>query len=218
MVDSSFGRNRYGSWARYRGWLAIIPAVLALGIAWAARASILRGAAELWVVSDGLGQADAIVVLGGGLDVRPFAAADLYKRGFAPQILVANVRLGPVEELKILPRHTELNRDVLVKLGVPSAAIIPFGEGVSNTYEEARAVRDWATSSGARSLIIPTEIFPARRVRWIFQHELAAAGVRVSVLALTPREYSREDWWRHEQGLITFQNELLKFVYYRFKY
>jgi hypothetical protein len=37
----------------------------------------LRGA---WVVSDSIAPADAIVVLGGGLETRPFAAADLYTK------------------------------------------------------------------------------------------------------------------------------------------
>jgi hypothetical protein len=50
--------------------------------------SLLRGLASRWIVSDSLDQADAIVVLGGGLDIRPSAAAELYKRGTAQQILV----------------------------------------------------------------------------------------------------------------------------------
>jgi uncharacterized SAM-binding protein YcdF (DUF218 family) len=218
MVESSFEHSRYRLWAHRYGWLVLIMVVFAVGLAWAARASILRGMADLWVVSDEMGQADAIVVLGGGVDVRPFVAADLYKRGLAPQILVANVRYTPVEALKILPRQADLNREVLLKLGVPPAAIIGFGDGVSNTYEEARALRDWAASSQAMRLIIPTEIFPARRVRWIFQRELDSIGVHVTVLAFKPSEYGLEDWWRHEQGLITFQNEVIKFVYYRLKY
>jgi uncharacterized SAM-binding protein YcdF (DUF218 family) len=218
MVDSSLSRTRSTSWLRHYGWFVLIVAALALGVVWAARGPILRGMADLWVVSDNTDKADAIVVLGGGLDIRPFAAADLYKRGLAPQVLVANVRPNPVEELKILPKHAALNRDVLLKLGVPPAAIIEFGNQVSSTYEEARAVVNWVTSSGARSLIIPTEIFPSRRVRWIFQHELASAGVRVTVQAIKPREYGPEDWWRHEEGLITFQNEVIKFIYYRLKY
>ena len=26
------------------------------------------------------------------------------------------------------------------------------------------------------------------------------------------------DWWQHEEGVIAFQNEVIKYLYYRFKY
>lgn len=45
--------------------------------AWIVRETLLRGAADLWVVSDQITPADAVVVLAGGEDLRPFVAADL---------------------------------------------------------------------------------------------------------------------------------------------
>ena len=47
---------------------------------------------------------------------------------------------------------------------------------------------------------------------------LDGTQTRVLVLALDSRDYTRDDWWRSEQGVIAFQNELLKYVYYRVKY
>jgi uncharacterized SAM-binding protein YcdF (DUF218 family) len=216
--------DRHKSISRYRGiryvrWLAPVFVVLAaFAVAWMARAAILQGVADLWVVSDALDRADAIVILGGRLDVRPFAAADLYKRGLAPHVLVSRVRSGPIDKLLPLPPQTELNRQILGKLGVPEPAIVEFGDGVSNTYEEARAVLDWVKISGARSVIIPTDIFTSRRVRWIFQRQLAPMGVRVMVQSIEPPEYRVDNWWRGEGGIIEFQNEVIKFCYYRFKY
>jgi hypothetical protein len=40
----------------------------------------------------------AIVMLGGTLETRPFAAAEHYKNNFARQGLVPNARLSPVEK------------------------------------------------------------------------------------------------------------------------
>ena len=65
---------------------------------------------------------------------------------------------------------------ILGTLGVPEDAMVEFGDGVSSTYEEARALVDWVRSSGARSLIIPTDIFTSRRTRWIFRGQLAPMG------------------------------------------
>jgi uncharacterized SAM-binding protein YcdF (DUF218 family) len=152
------------------------------------------------------------------MDVRPFAAADLYKRGFAPRILIANIMRDPLERMQLWPGQTALTRQLLLKLGVPADAIVEFGDEVSSTYEEARAVLDWAKSSGAKTVIIPTDFFPTRRIRWTFQHEVAPAGVRIIVHAIKPRGYGLDDWWRDERGLIDFQNEVIKFIYYRLNY
>ena len=203
---------------RHAWWIVPIFVVLAIAFAWMARAPILRGMAEWWVVSDQVDRADAIVILSGRLDVRPFAAAALYKRGMAHQILFSRPKPGPIDTLRLLPKQTELDRQILGKLGVPDEAMVEFGDGVSNTYEEARALVDWAKSSGARSLIIPTDIFTTRRIRWIFQRQLDPMGVRVMVQAIKPPEYELEEWWRIENGLIEFQNEVIKYVYYRLKY
>jgi hypothetical protein len=97
-------------------------------------------------------------------------------------------------------------------------AIVSYGQDVSNTYEEARAVVEWARRTGARSVIVPTEQFSSRRVNWIFKRELAAVGVRVGIKVLRPYEHSIDDWWTKEQGVVAFQNEVLKYVYYRMKY
>src|SRR5262249_26439494 len=212
-MDSWVGRTQ--SARRYGWWLAPVLIVLAIAIAWMARAAILRGVAELWVVSDPLDRADAIVVLAGRIDVRPFAAADLYGRGFAPRVLISNLPPDPLKTMHLWPGQTELTRQLLLKLGVAAEAIVEFGDGVTSTYEEARALLDWTRSSGAKSVIIPTDLFPTRRVRWTFQHEVASTGVRVIVHAIQPRAYGLDDWWRDERGLIDFQNEVIKSIYYR---
>jgi hypothetical protein len=75
--------------------------------------------------------------------------------------------------------HTELNREVLLKLGVPAGAIETFGTANKNTREEAVALREWAERNAASAFIIPSEIFPARRVRWIFRREFFGTAVSI---------------------------------------
>jgi uncharacterized SAM-binding protein YcdF (DUF218 family) len=203
---------------RLRVSIGLAIAVLATGLAWEEHERIFQDIGAWWVVSDELAHADAIVVLGGSIDVRPFAAADLYQRGFADKILVANVQLSRAEVLGFVPSHTENNRSVLLQLGIPAAAVATFGKDVSSTQQEAAAVREWASSSHAKRIIVPTEIFAARRTRWIFKHELAPIGVEVIVHALPPQDYTLADWWRHRYGLIDFNNELIKYLYYRARY
>jgi uncharacterized SAM-binding protein YcdF (DUF218 family) len=211
---------RGGPWRRGRkiGALALAVALVVFGTGWFAHAPLLRQLASWWVVSDPLVHADAIVVLGGSLEVRPFAAAALYKRGFANKILISNVPLGRAERLGFIPSHAELNRDILVKLGVPSSAIALFGENNSSTFEEAVALRAWAAQSRVKSVIVPTDMFDTRRTRWIFDRELKPAGISVIVHAFPPPGYGTNDWWRNRYGLIDFDNEVLKYLYYRLAY
>ena len=196
----------------------LVVALLCSAIAWYARAPMLRAAADAWIVSDPLAPADAVAIFGGGLETRPYAAADYYRAGLVNRILLADVRLSPSERLGAVVPHAALNRAVLAKLGVPLDRIEQFGTSVSNTYDEALALRAWARRTHAAAVIVPTESFASRRVRGLVSRALAGTQTRVLVLALDSPDYTRADWWRSEQGVIAFQNELLKYVYYRVKY
>ena len=52
-------------------------AALAIGFTWQMREAILTDVGAWWVVSDELTHADAIAVLGGSIDVRPFRCRSL---------------------------------------------------------------------------------------------------------------------------------------------
>jgi uncharacterized SAM-binding protein YcdF (DUF218 family) len=198
--------------------LALFAVVMALGIsAWLGREPLLRWTADVWIVSDPIGPADAVAVFGGGLEDRPFAAAAFYREGLVKKVLVSNVHVGPAEKLGVTPSQTAAIREVLVKLGVPASDIEAFGDDLGNTHQEVLALRAWADRNGARSIIVPTEIFSARRVRWMLHHAFGDA-IAIRVPALDPGEYREDDWWKHDAGLITFQNEILKYLYYRIKY
>jgi uncharacterized SAM-binding protein YcdF (DUF218 family) len=182
---------------------------------WLMREPVLLGAAKLWIVSDPVSRANAIVVLGGGLETRPFEAAELWRRGLADKVLISQERAA---SMGAISSHSELNREILVKLGVPPGAIETFGAASKNTRDEAVALREWAERNAALVFIIPTEIFSARRVRLIFRHEFSGTAIRIEVRSVEPPDYTRWDWWKKEHGLVAFQNEVLKYIYYRLKY
>jgi len=182
------------------------------------RAPLLTGLAGAWVVNDPVAKADAIVILGGGLENRPFAAAKLFHDGVAPQILYMDVRLSPAEEMGVTLPEKEQTHRILLSNNVPESAMTVIGSNVANTYDESRAVRAWIEKSGAKSIVIPTDPFHTRRVRWIFSKELRGTKTEIHVVAIDPLRYRINDWWRHEEGLIAFQNEVIKYLYYRWEY
>ena len=179
---------------------------------------LLRGAADLWIVSDPITHADAIAILGGGLDTRPFVAADLYRKGLVKKVLVSQVEDDGAVAIGAVQGHTESNRQVLLRLGVPPDAIETFGNANKNTWDEAAALLEWAERHAASTVIIPIEIFSTRRVRWTFDRAFAGQPIHAEVSSIDPPQYTRANWWTNELGLITFQNEILKYIYYRLKY
>jgi len=186
--------------------------------AWYGREPLLRGAAELWIISDPITPADAVVVLGGGLEIRPFVAADLYRRGLVNKVLVSLAVDEPAGAASTVAEHTELNRAILLKLGVPAGAIEIFGRGNRNTSDEAVALRQWSDRNTVSVLIVPTEVFSARRVRWIFQRQFLGTNVKIEVPSFEAVRYTSGEWWKTERGVLAFQNEILKYLYYRCKY
>ena len=192
--------------------------------AWIAREPLLRGVAWLWIVSDPVTRADAIVILGGNFQLRPPVAAELYQKGLAEKILISQT--GPSgADLS----NTELNRAELLKLGVPASAIQTFGIANRSTRDEAISLKEWAKlnfdsdwlSSGSENrlvFIIPSEIASARRVKWIFHREFHGSSVVIQVPSFEVPDYTRTEWLKTQQGRIAFQNEFVKYIYYRLKY
>lgn len=181
-------------------------------------APLLQKLAAAWIVNDPLARADLIVVLGGGPETRPFEAAKLLNQGLASKILLMNPKPTEAFRLGLIPTEANLDRLMLLKKNVSDAHISIAPETVSSTYEESLAVRDWSRTNHVQKIIVVTDVFHSRRARWLFKKRLNPMGILVSVDAVPVREYTLQDWWRHEQGIIAFQNELLKYAYYRVKY
>jgi uncharacterized SAM-binding protein YcdF (DUF218 family) len=215
---SDIARERGAQWSLRRPLIGMIVLATVVAGGWLLREPVLRGAADIWIVSDPVSRADAIVVLGGGLETRPFIAAEMWRRGLADKILISQSPEERVVSIGVMPSHSELNRQILLKLDVPADAIETFGTANKNTRDEAVALREWTKRNAASAFIIPSEIFSARRVRRIFCHQFFGTAVSIEVPSIEPPSYTRRDWWKTEQGLIAFQIEVLKYVYYRLKY
>lgn len=203
---------------KLRRALVFLVVVMALGTAaWFFRAPLLTGLARAWELDDPPQQADAIVVLGGGLNTRPFAAVKLYQQGLAPKILLAETKATPPNVLGVTERETDHSRNVLVKLGIPESAILTFGKDVTSTHEEALGLREWLKTTGARRVLVPTDSFHTRRVSWLLHHILPD-DTAITLVSTPSLYYDMTNWWQREEGLITFQNEIIKLLYYRLRY
>ncbi len=205
-----------------RNLLAAVAAIVLLLaiLAFAFRSQILTGVADTLIVSDNLQPADVIVLLNSEVNTRPFRASQLYKQGLAPLIVIARSESTPTIDLGLLPNDTDTSVAVMEKLGVPADKIIilPFPGGVTSTFDEASAVRQYVAAHQTRRIILVTSAFHTRRARWTFEKVLAGLPVTLEMVAVPYAGFDQTNWWKNETGLITLNNEYIKLIYYLVKY
>jgi hypothetical protein len=197
---------------------AILVVVAFVTGVWLARVPLLREAASAWIVSDPVTRSDVAVVGEIGPEMGSAVAAELYKKGLVTKILVPQFREMPTALIGVLPSYTELTRMALFKLEVPATAIETFGQAIESTQDEAASLRDWVEQHHVSRIIIPTDVFAARPVRWIFHREFAGSSVQVEVPSYFGPDFTLRTWWRTKAGLSDFNNEIIRYLYYRLKY
>ncbi len=218
--------------------LTCLGLLLLVILAYGFRAPLLTGLAGFLIVDDELSRgstlsassvlstdngpqpADLIFVLNGEIETRPFHAADLFKQGLAPQILIARVEDSPPIEMGLWPNETDVAVKIMRELDVPESNITMLTSpgGVSSTYEEAVSLRQYAENHDAQRVILTTSAFHTRRARWIFRKVLADSGIDLDVSAAPHLEFDKTNWWTIEEGLVYFTNEYIKLVYYLIVY
>ena len=189
-------------------------------LVFAFRAQILTGVADYLIIEDSLQPADAIVLLNGDYDTRPFRAGDLYLQGLAPKIIIARAENTPAVDLGLVPNDTDISVGVMQKLGVPPEKIIilPLPGGTTSTFDEAALVKKYIQANQLHRIILVTSAFHTRRARWIFKKTFAGLPVTLEMAAAAHIGFDHTNWWKNETGLITLNNEYVKLAYYFFKY
>ena len=169
---------------------------------------------------DPLQKADAIFVLAGTRFERQFEAVDLYKEGYAPVIILSPGRMEPGEALLRqrgvrFPSEVELQRDALVQLGIPPAAIAATNGYVDNTAQEANLLRAMVRTNSWKRVIIVTSKFHTRRAAFAFRRGLEGTGAEVVMRATRYDTADPAHWWRNRADLRFASSEFQKLIVYR---
>lgn len=133
---------------------------------------------QLLTVESGEVKADALIVLGGGPEERPKRAAELYKAGAAPIILVSGFG------------DYDISVRILKQDGVPGTAILCEPRSVS-TLQNAEFCIPLLRQIGARRVIIVTSWYHSRRALACFRHAAPDIEFYSRPAYLT---YPRSEW------------------------
>ena len=166
-----------------------------------------------------LEHADAIVVLSGSgvFKERTQKAAELYRRGIAPKIILTNDNRqgGWSSAQQRNPYFYERSRDELLKAGVGKDAIEVLFQPVSSTLDEAVLLDNYCKQHSIRSIIVVTSAYHSRRALMTFRNLFSTTQVgliHAGTELQTPRPAT---WWLHLSGWRSVPSEYLKLLYYR---
>jgi len=191
--------------------LAVLCALVLL-----AGAAFAYNAARWLKGSDAPIHADAVVVLAGRYE-RAMYAADLYRDGYAPLVVLSEPAAEPgVDRLAALgirlPTQMEIQRRVLAAKGVPAARIEVLPGASLSTVDEAGKVARQFGQAGRRVMVV-TSPFHAMRARLVFERALEGTGAHLAVCT-TPYEAFPDDWWRSQAAAREVVLEWAKIVFY----
>ena len=197
--------------ARAAVWVLLVPAALVL--------ALFPFWGRLLVRSDALDRADAAVVLGGSRSVRWLEAAELFREGFVPRILLLASAEDDGEVLLrdrgiTIPTDAELARDALRRLGIPTDAVSVVGGRHTSTADEARTLRQAVEANRWRAVIVVTSRLHTRRAGLAVERHLAGTGARVIVRATRFERSNPARWWRSRRDVYMTVTEWSKLVLY----
>jgi uncharacterized SAM-binding protein YcdF (DUF218 family) len=194
--------------------LAAVATALVLVTCYLLRDKLLPSAARFLDVSEAPQAVDYILVLGGGSETRPFAAAALYHAGLAKKILVPTIHPSlEVEAGMSVPEH-ELICNSLMCSGVPGTAIVVLPGDATNTSDEARLLVDYLRANREGVVGVVTNGLHSRRAHWIFRRALGREFARVHFFAAPSDGYNESNWWRFERGWADYATEFGKLSTY----
>ena len=204
---------RRGRWLRWTTSL-----VVAAGLLYVFTPTLLSAVGAQMVHTDQLERADAMVVLA-PLWERVLEAADIYRQGFAPLVIITRASRDAGEQELIdrgmIESSEERKRKALVALGVPDKSIVVLDPIVDSTADEARAFAEWAAHHSIRRTIVVTSPLHTARSRLTFIRAVENFPIEVLTRSASRSSFRSETWWRRRntfrEGLIEFQ----KLIYYR---
>ncbi len=201
-------------------WIGVIGLLLVcVSIVAAYHKLLLQNAAYFLVYESELEPCDVVIMLGGGRTERIERAIKLYKKGFAKEILLAIPdQIGPDALYHDnLVNESRMYHAILKLRNVPFDDVhwspIPF----YSTFEEIKFIKSWLKENDIPSAIIVPGYFQSRRAKWTLDHFFANTDYEILVAPAEARFVSANNWWTHEEGFITVENEYLKNIYYLVK-
>ena len=180
--------------------------------------------ATFLIVEKPLARADAIIILSGSAvyKERTKKAAELYKQGVAPRVIISNDggRAGWLDDEKDNLPFVELEQRELIANGVEPEAITVLPGTVSGTDDEAKKLAEEIAARPIGKVLIVTSAYHSRRALRTFEKILAGKNVEIGIAHPPTGEQTPNPnyWWLRPRGWQTVAGEYVKSAIYYLYY
>ena len=225
-MKKDFVDNQFTYFSRGINWrskwtsrvFSLIYLVLFFWFLFAYRYTILNGLGHFLVANDQPQTAEALFVLGGNSLERGTAAVT-YHQQFPEAALYTTGGHYPsqVEAFGYHITEAELTKKCMMNNGIDSTLITPLGSAHS-TFDESNEILALCKDHGYKKIALLSSLYHLRRLRLTFEERFAKEGIQVVFIGADTENVRPDQWYRNEEGLITYFGEYIKVVYYLFKY
>ncbi|HKT46020.1 MAG TPA: YdcF family protein [Candidatus Acidoferrales bacterium] len=208
--------RRFSGSAQRGGIISTFVALLFLGVfcfaVYLVRHPLMRAAANWWIVEDPLQRSGALIVLGDDnfYGDRATRAAEIFREGKAPIIIVSGRRLRPNAGVAELMEHD------LVERGIPKQAIVRFTHDADSTAEEATELATFVRQRNIHSIILVTSNYHTRRARYIFRC-IFPQDIEVRVASARDGDFNPDQWWEKRKSVKQLAREWTAYVVARWE-
>lgn len=199
-------------------WLALIFVVAAIGVSVATCQHWLPALAFWLDVGRKPQFAEYAMIMGGGVENRPFVAAALRKKHWVKKILVSELREPPGTDDRFLPPEHELTQAILVRLGVPAKDVLILRGQHAATFHEIESLQELLAREPQSRVLIVTDDVHTRRTRWSVIRLLGKDANRVIFISAPSDRYDLARWWQSDAGFFMVTSEYLKLAFYSVRY
>lgn len=162
---------------------------------------IFINAGQFLLVKELPTEVDVIIVLSGG-NGRIEKAVELYKKGFAPRVVISN-------SSQLLGDNKDMTQTAIL-LGIPEKAIIEE-KYAQSTMENAELTHSILRKNGYASAIVISSDFHMRRVKYLFNREFRNSKVALTYVGANST-YRASKWWANRDNWNITINEYIKLI------
>ena len=164
-------------------------------------------------------KADVIVVLNGRDTERSLAAVDLYNQGYAKLMIMAHIpkQAGTDEFWKRVGNNFKEKiffQKAIEAMGVPENAFERIGNGVTSTYDEAVATKEFLQKNCYTSILLVTSKWHSKRAYLTFRSALKNDGINIVIQPSRYDVFNPDTWWKNRDYAELVFDEYVRLIFY----